>query len=432
MSRRGFSVIALTCLMSVSLWAAGPQKITYLTPETDPSSVATDNSIIAAFQKANPGVEVILSHADLEEVLPKLSAMLRAGTAPDVAFLSPRYVAGLVDQGFLVQLDDVYQHLGDIPRNFLTPTKDGKIYDIPAATESKILYYRKDLLEKAGIAVPKTNEEYLAAAKALTVDTDGDGKINQWGLGIALSPSNVTGEFLNSLWAFGAEAFDKNNNVTIDSPQAIQALQYLCEQTKYCPPGVANVGMSDVGIMFSKGIVAMTRYPGRLMSTIDRYNPDLRTKVDIAPGPVAASVKIPLVKATINDFVVFRTSKNSDIAKKFIEFYMSNEQYFKFLTAAVPGHSLPVRQGWLNNKAYFEYPDIARWGDIVKKSMDYAYKYGTDFQFRNGGAINPYFGRAIAAPVYSDELSKAITGQVTPEQALRTIAKSWRDSFGLK
>ncbi|WP_020612380.1 ABC transporter substrate-binding protein [Sediminispirochaeta bajacaliforniensis] len=436
MIKRTCIVMLMCCVLMVpSLWSQGQQdkgvEITYLTPETDPTSIETDNSIISDFEAENPGIKVILSHADLEQVLPKLSAMLRAGTAPDVAFLSPRYIAGLVDEGYLAELDDVYKELGDIPQRFVTPTQDGKIYDIPAATESKILYYRKDLFTEAGIAVPQTMDEWKDAAKALTVDLNGDGQIDRWGLGISLSPSDVSGDYLQILWAFGGDAFDENNNVTIDSPIAIEALQYLCDMTQYCPPGAITVTTSDLGLMFAKGVVAMVRFPGRMMSIIDRYNPELHDKVDVAAGPVGPKATEPLVKATINDFVVFSNSKNVEAAKKFVEFYMSDKQYYKFLTAAVPGHSLPVRQGWLNNDDYFDYPAIARWSNIVKKSMDLAYKYGTDFQFRNNGVVNPYFGRAISAPVFANELHKAISGQKTPEEALTTIAKEWRSMFSI-
>ncbi len=428
-------ILFLVSVLCLTSYAAPKNKtITYLTPETDPSSVKVDNEIISAFEKANPGVKVILSHADLEQVLPKLSAMLRAGTAPDVAFLSPRYVPGLVEQKFLVELADVYKKLGDIPRKLITPNQEGKIYDIPAATESRLVYYRKDLFEKAGISVPKTMDEWMKAAKALTVDTDGDGKIDQWGMGLELSTSTIYNVYMQLLWSFGGDAFNKDKKITIDSPVGVEALQYMCDMTKYCPPGALNVDNSDLAIMFAKGLVAMVRLPGRMMFNIDRYNPQLRDKVDVMLGPVAQGVKQPFVKATINDFVVFKTktSRNTALAKKFVEFYMSDQQYYKFLTAAVPGHSLPVRTGWLNNKAYFENPDIARWNDVVKKSMKWAYEYGTDYQFRNDGMVIPYEGRALVDPTFWSELHKAVSGQVTSEQALKNTAKAWREKYGIQ
>jgi multiple sugar transport system substrate-binding protein len=427
-----FSLVLAICLVSFSYAAPKTRKITYLTPETDPSSVATDNSIIKDFEKANPGVKVILTHANLEDVLPKLSAMLRSGTAPDVAYLSPRYVPDLVEQKFLSPMADVYKKLGDIPRRLVTPNKENKIYDIPAATESMVLYYRKDLFQKYGIQVPKTTDEWLEAAKALTLDTNGDGKIDQYGMALDGGPSDIYGCYMQFLWGMGGDAFDKKNRVTIDSPLAVDALKYVCEMAKYCPPGVTNTSMSDKAIMFAKGIVAMTKFPGRMMANIDRYNPELRDKVAIAPAPVGLKAKEPLVKATINDFVVFKTTKNRTLAKKFVEFYMSDKEYFKFLTASVPGHSLPVRKKWLNNKAYFEYPAIKRWSNIVKESMNYAYEYGTDYQFRNGGVVNPYAGRAVSSPVFTNELSKAVSGQKSSEQALKTVAKSWREMFNIK
>ncbi len=426
--------LSLIIVLVISLQSfAASNTITYLSPETDPSSVAVDNEIIKAFEKANPGVKVFLSHANLEDVLPKLASMLRSGSAPDVAFFSPRYVPALVEQGYLVPLDDVYKKLGDIPRKFVAPNKTGRVYDIPASMESMLLYYRKDLFEKAGIEPPTTFDEWLKAAKELTKDTNGDGKIDQWGMAINGGIPENYFTFSSILWANGGDYFDKNNNVTVDSPQAIEALEFWGKLAQYCPPGVANTRWSDEGIQFSKGMTAMIRYPGRILLNIDRYNPDmLHSSIGVVPTPVGPSGKKPVVKTTINDFVVFKTSKNSSLAKKFIAFYMSDKQYLKFLTTAVPGHSLPVRTSWQNNKEYYSVPAIQKWDRVVKKSMEYAFEYGTDFQFRNSGAINPYLGLAVSDPTLSTQVNNFMAGQVSAEQALKTVAKAWREIFNVK
>jgi multiple sugar transport system substrate-binding protein len=427
-------VMLLVLTICITGYAAPKKKvITYLSPETDPTSVAVDEAIIRDFEKAHPNVKVELAHANLEDVLPKLSAMLRAGTAPDLAFSSPRYVPALSDQGFLVQLDDVYKELGDIPRKFVTPTKTGKIYDIPASMESMLLYYRTDLFKKAEIKPPTTFTEWLEAAKALTKDTNGDGKIDQWGMSINGGIPENYFTFSSLLWANGGDYFDKNNHVTIDSPQAIEALNFWRKMAKYCPPGVANTRWSDEGIQFAKEMTAMIRYPGRILLNIDRYNPNFKpSNIGIVPTPVGPSGKKPIVKITINDFVVFKTSHNPAIAKKFIIFYMSDQQYLRFLTTAVPGHSLSVRSKWQNNKAYYDAPAIKRWKPVIKQSIDYAFKYGTDFQLRNSGKINPYFGLAVSDPTLTTQLNNFMAGQITAEQALKTVAKTWRERFNLK
>lgn len=427
-------IISIT-LISISVLClqgfANTVTITYLTPETDPTTVAIDNNIIKRFEETHPDVKVNIQHANLEDVLPKLAAQLRAGTAPDIAFFSPRMVPGLVEQGFLLPLEDVFEDIGDIPRKFVTPNLDHKIYDIPIHMESQVLYYRKDLFEKAGIKPPTTFDEWLKAAEALTVDTDGDGKIDQYGIAVLGGmPSNYF-YFSAVLWANGADYFDENNNVVIDSPEAIEALEFWGKLAKFAPPGVVNTGNVEVAVQFSEGLASMARFPGRLLTSIDRYNPGLASEIGIVPIPFGPSGNAPLVHAVMNSFIVFSGTKYPEIAKEFVKFYMSGEQYLEYLTASVPGHALPVRSSWLDNPEYFEYPSIKKYKDVIKESIELAYKYGTDFQFRHD-TVNPHLGEALSMPTLSTELNKFLAGDVTAEQALKNVANTWRKRFGIK
>jgi len=424
-------IISIT-LISISVLClqgfANTVSITYLTPETDPTSVAVDNKIIKRFEEIHPDVKVNIQHANLQEVLPKLAAQLRAGTAPDVAFFSPRMVPGLVEQGFLLPLGDLFEDIGDIPRKFVTPTLDHKIYDIPIHMESQVMYYRKDRFEKAGIKPPTTFDEWLKAADALTVDTDGDGKIDQYGVSIE---GEDGGSFANILWANGGEFFDENNNVVIDSPQAIEALEFWGKLAKFAPPGVVNTGTPEATMQFCGGQTSMVRFPGRLLTNIDRYSPELASKIDIIPGPFGPSGNAPLVHAFVNDFIVFSGTKYPEICKEFIKFYMSGEQYFEYLTVSTPGHALPIRSSWIDNPEYFEFATIKKHKDIIRKSIELATKYGTDFHLRYD-TVNPYLGEALSMPALTTEISKFLIGEITAEQALKKVANSWRKSFGIK
>jgi multiple sugar transport system substrate-binding protein len=424
-------LLMLVFLGSVQSFAA-PVTITFLSPETDPGSIKVDNEIIAAFEKANPGVKVKLTHANLNDVLPKLSAMLRAGTAPDLAYSSPKFVPPLVDQGQLVPMDDVFKKLGDVPRKFVTGNSKKQIYDIPVAQEVRLLYYRKDLFAAAGIKPPTTFAEWLQAAKDLTVDTNKDGKIDQFGISITGAPPEVSYDFSCFLWANGAELFDSKLKVAIDSARAVEALEFLGKLKEYAPPGVTNTTYKDVSVNFANGLAAMAVYPGRMLLNIDRYNPALAPKVGVVALPYGPGNNQPLTHTAINNFIIFKTSKQVDAAKKFVLFYMQDKQYLKFLTGSAPGHSLPVRNSWLNNPDYFADPAIAKWKDLVKASMDYSFKYGTDFHLRHPGVVDPYVGRATADPTYSREINKYLAGETSAKQALTATANAWRDMFGIK
>ncbi|HBR28720.1 MAG TPA: hypothetical protein DD789_04665 [Firmicutes bacterium] len=429
--KKGFII----CLLLLAVFAvhglAAPVTITFLSPETDPISIKVDRDIIAAFEKANPGIKVELTHANLNDVLPKLSAMLRAGTAPDVAFSSPKFVQPLVEQGYLAEMEDVFKKLGDIPEKFVTINSEGKIYDIPASQEARMLYYRKDLFAAAGIQPPKTFDEWVVAAKTLTKDTDGDGKIDQYGISLTGAPPEVSYDISCLFWANGAELFDADLKVVIDSPQAIETLKYVEKLKPYCPPGLANTTYKDLAVNFANGLAAMAIYPGRMLLNIDRYNPELGPNVGVVPLPVGPSGTTPLTHTAINNFLVFKTTKNVEAAKKFVLFYMQDEQYLKFLVGAAPGHSLPIRNSFLDNPDYFNHPSIAKWEEVIRTSMENSFKYGTDFHLRHSGVVDPYVGRATADPTYNREMNKFFAGQATAEQVLKAIANEWRDIFGI-
>ena len=66
-------------------------------------------------------------------------------------------------------------------------TFDGELMCLPQNLSSLVVYYNRDLFDAAGLADPAMNwtwDDFLAAAQALTRDTDGDGAIDQFGAGI--------------------------------------------------------------------------------------------------------------------------------------------------------------------------------------------------------------------------------------------------------
>lgn len=432
-------LVAMFTVALLSGAAYGATEIVFLSPETSPEAIATDTEIIKMFEAANPDIKVTLDHADLNTLLPKLAAQLRAGTSPDVAFFSPRYVNDLVEQGALVELGDLFKAIGDIPETLLVPTTDGKIYEIPMVMELGGLYYRTDLFQEAGIEPPKTWDEWLAAAEKLTVDKDGDGKMDQYGFGFCGDPNQLGFDFQSLAWANGGNYFDAENRVSIDDPKVVTALEFLGKLQKFAPPGIENVKYADLGVMFSQGLVAMVRYPGRLLLHVARYGPELNGKIGFVPTPPGPDGDKSIIHACINDLVVFKTDHPEKIeaAKKFVKFYMDDEAYLYFIRHSTPGHALPVRESIKTDEAYYA-PDpsnddhLAKWKDLIRTAIDYGADYGIDYHMRHKGVSNQYYGRAVTSPVYNQELVKFVTGGADAATVLKTIAEDWREEFEIE
>jgi multiple sugar transport system substrate-binding protein len=167
-------------------------------------------------KKYNVKIEVIEYPAPEKDYLTKLLTELRAGNAPDL-FTAPhgQDVADMVAAGYLAPITtelkawDGYAHLFEVAKTLATG-KDGEMYILPAMLNVQQIYYRRDILEKAGISTeqPKTWAELLDRAKEIKTKT------GAYGL---LFPAGLT-------WAGGS--FDEGFRLLIvgtSTPQIVEA-----------------------------------------------------------------------------------------------------------------------------------------------------------------------------------------------------------------
>jgi multiple sugar transport system substrate-binding protein len=124
-------------------------------------------------------IEIVEYPAPEKDYLSKLLTELRAGNAPDL-FTAPagQDVADMVAAGYLAPITDGfkawdgYGQLFDVSKKLATQP-DGSVYVLPAMLSVQQLYYRRDILEKAGISTeqPKTWKELFDRAKEIKAKT---------------------------------------------------------------------------------------------------------------------------------------------------------------------------------------------------------------------------------------------------------------------
>ena len=104
---------------------------------------------------------------------------------------------------------------------------DGKLVCLPQNISSLVVYYNRDLFKRAKVPEPKagwTWDEMVQKAIKLTRDTNGDGDIDQHGLGV--EPSII--RIAPFVWSNGGEVVDDEEAPTrlaLDSPEATEAMQ---------------------------------------------------------------------------------------------------------------------------------------------------------------------------------------------------------------
>ncbi|MFC5267797.1 ABC transporter substrate-binding protein [Kribbella qitaiheensis] len=150
----------------------------------------------------------------------KLSSGLLSNKGPDV-FESQLNIA-MVKGNQVVALDDI---LADVKSDFAeedlaTNTIDGKVYGIRMIVDPQVIYYRKSLLDKAGIKPPETIDDLIAASKALTTNKVKGIFVGNDG-GLALGGP--------ALWSSGGAYLTPDNKPGFTGDRAAQAFSKLHE-----------------------------------------------------------------------------------------------------------------------------------------------------------------------------------------------------------
>lgn len=126
------------------------------------------------YEKVNPNVKVKFEAVPQSEYMSaKLTTAFASGSGPDVFLMSPGDFLKYVNSGAAMDLSNYFTDT--IREDFLKSSLDAvtvndKIYGVPFEIELLGLYYDKDILEKEGIAPPKTWNELVSATKKLTTN----------------------------------------------------------------------------------------------------------------------------------------------------------------------------------------------------------------------------------------------------------------------
>ena len=205
-----------------------------------------------------------------------------------------------------------------------TVTMNNKLYGVPIVTEREILYYRKDILQQNDIAVPKTLDELIAAAKKVN---DPSKKLYGFVARGKLSPA-VT-QFSSFLYSNGGD-FAKDGKATVNSPEAIKAYQtYGDLQRLYGPPGTLNMAWPEAFAVFQQGQASFLTDADSLYTNLtDPKKSTVSDKVGFALFPAGPAGSKPY-NITSWALGLNAKSKNQDATWEFLKWATSKEQVLK-------------------------------------------------------------------------------------------------------
>ncbi len=228
--------------------------------------------LVKSFNDAHPNILVKATGQPWGTTWNQIEPLVASGKAPDVAVINEDQITRFIARGALDELTTAMQKTAGLDKSrfygplFATADYKGKSYGVPVSSVAYVMFYNKDLLKKSGIsAPPKTRAELLTAAIACTSDKAGrqpgqagfDAKnLDTWGISLY---NNWVGSRLaySAILQNGGSLTDKDNNAAFNSPQAMEAVQFLVDLVQKEKVARSNSTEEAELAAFSQGKVCM-------------------------------------------------------------------------------------------------------------------------------------------------------------------------------
>ncbi|GAA1676098.1 sugar ABC transporter substrate-binding protein [Nonomuraea maheshkhaliensis] len=306
--------------------------------------VWTDNikKALPEFEKQS-GLKVEVTQLGEDQLSDQYNVKLNAGSSDiDVMMYRPlqegklfaknKYLADLSDQ---VKANASWDFADFQAGPKEATTYEGKPVGVPIITEQEVLYYRKDLLEKAGLdGPPKTLDELKAAAAKIKASDPGvAGFVARTGKSAAVT------QFSSFLYSFGGDFVDGGGKSAVASDAAKQAYAFYGGLIK--DSGPANVstdmGWPEAMAIFTQGKAAFyTEANSLYKNATDPAKSKVSDQVGFAPFPAGPAgskpYNIPSWALGVN-----ASSENTANAWKFIEWATGKDQTLAQQKSGVPG-----------------------------------------------------------------------------------------------
>jgi multiple sugar transport system substrate-binding protein len=359
------------------------------------------------------GIEVRVDNEGWEDVRPKAAVAANTGAGPDI-ILSTNDDANLYPEK-LLDVTDLCEYLGKkyggwypACEAFLRP--DGKRWlGVALGSAGAMMVYRESMLKAAGIdSFPKNTDDFLKMFKALHAK----GTPGGMALGNATGDSGWTHWLM---WAFGGAIVDKNNKVTIDSPETIKALEYAKELYPTFIPGTLSWLDPNNNKAFLDGQISVTNngisiYVAAKNSTDPKVK-EMAADIQHAAFPVGP-VGVPTEYHLFFNQMIMKYTKYPQAAKEFLRFMMEQEQFDPWLQGAGGYVSQPLR-AYERNSIWTSDPKNTPYRDATKNLRPAGY----------AGRLGYASAGAMADFIVANMVAEAASGSKTPKEAAERAQK---------
>jgi multiple sugar transport system substrate-binding protein len=372
--------------------------------------------IVERFEAENPDIDLdIVEGPNATNLVEDLytSAFLLGDSIYDIVYMDIVWTPKFAAAGWLEPLDDRVSDEdlsafleGDIEGG----RYNGQLYRMPFRSDAGMLYYREDLLENNGFEPPETTQELIEISQ--TLQEQGD---VEWGyVWQGRQYEGLAAVFVEVLEGHGGFWVNpETEEVGLDEPEAIAALEFLTGTIDkgISPTGVTTYQEEEARRFFQNGRTVFMRNWPYVWPLANQDDSAVQGKIGIKPMVHEAGFDSGACQGGWG-LALVKDSPHKEEAWRVIEFMTSESVQKQFIldTAYVP-----------SRRSLFNDPDI-----VAKYSH-----YPDLLEVQEQSVLRPPIAQyAQASDILQRNLSSALTGRLSPQEAMERAANETRRLLG--
>ncbi|MBG0785307.1 MAG: carbohydrate ABC transporter substrate-binding protein [Anaerolineaceae bacterium] len=368
-------VIAVVMVLSIVLSACTTQTtgetektvIEFWTTDNEEERILAYEMVADAFMAAHPEIDLRIVAIEEAGVAQRIATAQAANRLPDIVRMGVERVSSFAADGIL-DLDAAQATIESIgvddfqagPLAMVTDPETGKYAAVPFDGWVQALWYRSDIFDELGLAAPISWDDIDAACDTLAGNND---LVYSMTLGTDPGQNYPQQVFEQVAISNNAWPFDASGNVTMNSPEMIEALDWYAGLQRCAMPGPQY--WRGARESYELGQTGMMWYSTYIMDDlVDGSGMEDGGMVEVVQDLAANSGFAPSIEsekgsATYGQLVTLGILQGADpMAQEVVKFFMTGQNYLDILAVAPMG-KVPVLKsavdGWRGLSDYFNY-----------------------------------------------------------------------------
>jgi multiple sugar transport system substrate-binding protein len=399
--------------------------VEFWTTDNEADRVEVYEQVAARFMEANPDVDLRIVPIEEAGVSQRISTAQGANRLPDIVRMGVERVAAFSAEGILDQdaAEAVISSVGEddfraSPLEMITDPSTGQYAAVPYDGWLQAIWYRQDVFDELGLEPPITWEDIQTTCETLP----GTGNL-LYGITLGTDPGQNYGHQVFEQVAISNDAwpFDEDGNVTMNTPEMIEALDFYTSLQDCAAPGPQywrgareNYELDQSGMLFYSTYIMDDLVEGSGLEgggNVEIAVDDLAAETGFAPD-----MQGPNGSATYGQLVTLAIMEGADpVAQDVVEFFLT--EGYADIIALEPFGKVPVLESavepWKTSSPYFEnfsdeaLDQIANGYDTMQRWL-----FRPDYDATEQAVVGDIEGRLLIPTVISNI---ALEGTMTPE-----------------